>query len=450
MILDYEWKDLQRVISQSQELYELFDDGAVYRKSPADAYWEWPTGETLYFRHAKDEDQYRGFHGQEFTYIGWNELTKWKDDQLYLKLMSVNRTGFVPERDTPKDSNGNYLTADGKPLPDIPLEVFSTTNPDGPGHGWVKERFIDAAPNGQVLRKTFKNIYNPRTKKREDIVKTQVAIFGTYHENPNLPADYIASLEDLCKNNEKLKRAWLYGDWNITTGGAFDDLWEEKVHVIPRMQIPVGWHIDRSFDWGSRDPFAVGWWAVATGEELTLPDGGKFVPARGSLIQIDEWYGATSLVEDKGLKMSANEVALGILARERVLIEGEWVGDKIMPGPADRNISNVIERESESISTKMAHAGVRWTKSDQSPGSRENGKEMIRDRMQAAIEGERPAIYFMDNCRASIAQIPTLSLSKKKDDVHEDAIDHVYDMVRYRVLKGSSLPCKDLKVGFVY
>ena len=449
LILDYRYKDLQRVIKQSQELFSAFEDGAFFRRSPSDLYWEWPTGETLYFRHINNPDLYEGFHGQEFAFIGWNELTKWADDQLYTKLMSINRTGFVTERDTPKDSKGNYLTPDGKPLPDIPLQVFSTTNPSGVGHGWVKERFIDPIPNGRVLRRKY-NVYNPRTKQDEEVVKTQVAIFGSYHENENLPADYIASLMELCRNNERLKRAWLYGDWNITTGGAFDQFWDDEVHVIPRLKIPSHWHVDRSFDWGSRHPFAVGWWAVANGEELVSESGETYLFPKGSLIQIHEWYGATSLTKKKaGLFMSAEEVAKGILDRETEMIEQGWIGKRPLPGPADRNMANVLERQSDSIRLKFARAGVRWTLADQSSGSRHNGLQMMRDRLKAATSdtGE-PGLYFMEHCRSSIVQLPTLPMDDEKDDVHDQAIDHVYDMVRYRVLRGSKTYCTDLKVKY--
>ena len=71
-----------------------------------------------------------------------------------------------------------------------PLEVFSTTNPNGPGHNWVKRRFINVAPRGTVVR-TSVEIYNPQTEQNETVVRTQVAIFGSYRENKYLPPGYV-------------------------------------------------------------------------------------------------------------------------------------------------------------------------------------------------------------------------------------------------------------------
>ena len=135
----------------------------------------WPTGEELLFRHVKKLSDYDGFHGHEYPFIGWNELTKQPTEELYMKFMSVNRCSFDPKRDTPRDPHNpnRYLTDDGKPLPHVPLQVFSTTNPNGPGHNWVKRRFISPAAYGEVIR-TEIEVFNPRTQQDEMVMKTQV------------------------------------------------------------------------------------------------------------------------------------------------------------------------------------------------------------------------------------------------------------------------------------
>jgi hypothetical protein len=85
----------------------------------------------------------------------------------------------------------------------------------------------------------------------------------------------------------------------------------------------------------------------------------------------------------------------------------------------------------------MAVEGVHWLPSDKSPGSRINGLQLTRDRLEAALDNEGPALYFMDNCRAAISILPTLPLDEDNpEDVDTDAEDHVWDEVRYRVLTG--------------
>jgi hypothetical protein len=435
VIFDREYKNLDDIVAKSQRWYPQFGDGASFKLSAKDYKWVWPTGEELLFRVVEKESDYWNYHGQEFPFIGWNELSKYPDRKLYDAMMSCNRCSFLPEEHSPA----------GKLMPEIPLVVFATTNPYGAGHNWVKADFIDIAKPGEVVR-TVTDVFNPRTQKRQLITKTQVRLFGSYKENRYLSPEYIAELEKITDSNKR--RAWLWGDWDIVAGGALDDVWKPEVHILPRFKVPAAWRIDRSFDWGSTKPFSVGWWAEANGEEVELPNGKKFCPVKGSLIRCAEWYGTVKLGTNEGLKMAATDVARGIKAREALLLTEKWIS-KVSPGPADNAIFNVVELESESIGTKMEHEGVSWTNSDKKAGSRKVGLQLLRDRLEAATKGEGQAIYFMDNCRATISTLPVLPRDDKDpDDVDTDAEDHAYDDVRYRVLAGSSRAPTELKVRF--
>ena len=461
VIFDREFKNLADLVAQSKRFFLQFGDGAKFLSGASEYKWVWPTGEELLFRHAKKPGDYDNFHGHEYPFIGWNELTKYPTSELYDKMMSTNRSSFSPERDTPmletrKNKDGTYEavydTIDGKTLPRIPLEVFATTNPNGPGHNWVKIRFISPAKNGQIVR-TEVPVFNPQTQQDEIVIKTQVAIFGSYRENIYLPPEYVAELEQIRDPN--LRAAWLLGSWDVNAGGAFDDIWNSNIHVLPRFSVPEEWRVDRSFDWGSSHPFSVGWWAEANGEEVELPDGRTFCPPRGTLIQVAEWYGAVvsktgsvpAFGTNQGLKLSAPDVADGIRDREIGLMANGFVSSQPSPGPADNQIRDVRESDVDTIEKKMGTKGVRWTKSDKSKGSRKNGFQLLRDRLEAAIKGEGAAIYFMTNCVASITLIPALPRDEDDlDDVDTDAEDHCYDMARYRVLAGSNRNAKTIKV----
>lgn len=450
VIFDRQYKNLDDLVAKSKKWFYEFGDGAEFRMSTKDYKWIWPTGEELLFRVLENEDDYWNYHGQEFPFIGWNELTKFATRKLYDAMMSCNRSSFLPVEHTPKNEDGTYRTPDGLPLPEIPLVVFSTTNPYGPGHNWVKSDFIDAAKPGEVVRVTT-NVFNPRTQAREDVTKTQVRIFGSYKENRYLSPLYIAELENTSEPNKR--RAWLWGDWDIVAGGAIDDLWDPKVHVLPRFIIPDSWKVNRSFDWGSSQPFSVGWWAEADGTEVDLPDGRCFCPPKGSLIRLYEWYGTKKIGTNEGLKMSATNVAKGILEREADLVRAGWIEKTPSPGPADNAIRNVTEKDSDSVEKKMSDAKVRWTESDKKPGSRKNGLQMLRDRLESAVKyfnGEEkpgPGVWFMDICRASLSTLPVLPRdSNDPDDVDTEAEDHVYDDVRYRVLAGSIRGATSIKV----
>ncbi|QBZ71749.1 hypothetical protein [Pseudomonas phage KP1] len=443
LILDLEFDHLSGIVTESKKWFGengKLRDGAVFLKSAQEYKWVWPSGEELLFRHVKKLEDYEGFHGHEYPFLGWNELTKHTTSALYDKFMSVNRATFDPIKDTPKNKDGSYATHNGRPLPPIKCEVFSTTNPSGPGHNWVKKRFITVAPRGTVVRRDIQ-IYNPATQEEETHTITQIAIFGSYKENPYLPASYIAELESITDPN--LRKAWLYGDWDVTAGGAIDDLWQSHIHVVPRFVVPSSWRLDRTYDDGSSHPFSVGWWAESDGTEaiIVLADGTEFTfcPQPGSLIQIFEWYGTEEIGTNKGLKLSASAIAQGVIDREISMMANGWILSQPWPGPADNRIRQVIDVELDTTEKLMSKKGVRWLESDKSPGSRLIGLQLLRDRLEASVKREGPGIYFMSNCVASIEILPTLPRDPVKiDDVDTKAEDHPYDMTRYRVLKGAN------------
>lgn len=450
VIFDREFKNLSDLVAQSKRFFNMFGDGVKFLESASDYKWVWPTGEELLFRHVKKLSDYENFHGHEYPFLGWNELTKHPTGELYDKIMSTNRSSFIPEIHTPKIVNSDgvevYDTIDGKPLPPIPLEVFSTTNPSGPGHNWVKRRFINVAENGQVVRRVVR-VFDPKLQEERDVTKTQVAIFGSYRENIYLSAEYIAELDSLTASDPNLREAWLYGNWDVTAGGAIDDLWRKDKHTLARFVPPIGWRVDRSFDWGSTHPFSVGWWAEANGEECALLDGTIICPPVGTLFQIAEWYGTKEIGTNKGLKMSAKDIAEGIKAREIEMMNKGWILAQPWAGPADNQICDCKESDVDTIEKKMADKGVRWTKSDKSPGSRRHRLQLLRDRLQASVTGEGAGIYFCHNCVGSIETLPSLPRDDIKiDDVDTTSEDHPYDMVGYRVLKGSNRIAKNINV----
>jgi hypothetical protein len=442
IIFDREYKMLDDLVSKSKRWFYAFEDGSVFLTAKSDYKWVFPTGEELLFRSISDPEEYWNYHGQEFPFIGWNELCKYANSECYDRMLSCNRSSFT-EKDWPIDKDGRPIS-----LPPIPLRVFSTTNPYGPGHNWVKRRFITPAPYGRVVSRKME-VFNPQSQKEEVVEKTQVTIFGSYRENIYLPPEYVLELESI--QEENVRRAWLLGDWNITAGGAIDDLWKPTVHVKPRFACPAGTYIDRSFDAGSSQPFWVGWWLEANGEDFELEDGTTFTPAPGSLILINEWYGTKEIGTNKGLRLSSEEIAQGILWRERRMMELGWIAEPPQPGPADNSIRNVIDTHFDTIEKVMEDNGVLWEKSDKSRGSRVIGLQLLRDRLKSALTGEGPAIYVMDNCRAWIDILPSLPLDPDKpDDVDTDAEDHPWDGTRFRILKGNERFAKEIDFRFPY
>lgn len=463
VIFDREYKNLDDLVSKSMRWFPMFEDGARFLSAKSDFKWSWPTGEELLFRAVSNPKDYWAYHGQEFPWIGWNELTKYPDDQLLESLSSCNRSSFRPE-DYPLTIDGDIFNATGEIvivgqegcrtpisylLPEMPLEMFMTTNPYGVGHNWVKKKFIRPAAMGQIYRTTV-NVFNPRTQQREDVVKTQVHLFGSYRENKYLAPEYIATLEQITEPNKR--DAWLRGSWDIVAGGMFDDLWNKSIHIVKPFRIPSSWRIDRAFDYGSSKPFSVGWWAESDGSDYADGEGKLSSTVRGDLFRIGEWYGSTGK-PNEGLRMLAGSISEGIVARELRMA----IHDRVLPGAADNSIWDVMD--GNSIANGMAksvrlngknYRGVQWMRSDKSPGSRKAGWKRIREYLDASlpqfekllgggvprqVPRHSPGVFIFETCTDFIDLVPVLPRDEKDpDDVDTNAEDHIGDEFRYRVL----------------
>tara|TARA_R110002020_G_scaffold472424_1_gene700401 strand:- start:438 stop:1967 length:1530 start_codon:yes stop_codon:yes gene_type:complete len=446
VIIGRSYKALDDIVARTKRWFPKFKDGAKFLASQAAYKWTWPTGEELLLRVMEKPEDYEKFHGQEFPFIGWNEVTQWSTSECYDLLMSCNRASFLPSEHSPDPLN---------PLPELPLLVVGTTNPSGPGHNWCKSRFVDIAPAGKVVRNVTK-VFNPRTQKEEDVVKTQVRLFSSYKENIYLAPEYIADLENIRDPNKR--KAWLEGDWDVTAGGAVDDLWKSGVHIVPRFPVPKAWQVRRSHDWGSTHPYSTGFWGISNGEEVDV-DGTIYCFPKGSIIRCAEDYGAEGRKSptggmdfyghNAGLKLPAPEVARRAKQVEETLTLMGWIESSVLPGPADNQIFGVLNTEDKTIAKQMEDEGISWEHSNKSPGTRIIGLQVVRDMLQNALDGEGPGLYVMRNCKAFINTVPVLPRDPKKpDDVDTTAIDHCYDEVRYMCLFERPEYVESLKVEF--
>ncbi len=114
------YPELKDIINKSKRWFNVLFMGAEYNESKN--CWTWSSGEQLYFAHMRVPDDYWSYHGHEYPFIGWEELTTWADDACYRRMMSCCRSS--------------------SPHNDMPRMYRATTNPYGPGH---------CLPYGEVL-----------------------------------------------------------------------------------------------------------------------------------------------------------------------------------------------------------------------------------------------------------------------------------------------------------
>lgn len=369
------YPELEELQSRAIEVFPA--QGAVFKTQQSADYpfsncWYWPNGAAVKMRYIEREKDYGRYHGHQYTGISNDEVTEYATDSGLKKMLSTLRS-----------SRG------------VPCTMRATGNPGGIGHMWVKARYIDVSPP-----------YTPYLD--QDNGFTRMFIPSRLADNPALTRkdpNYRNRILAATSGNEALRRAWLDGRWDIIAGAFFGEL-ERSSHAIKPFAIPANWTRFRAFDWGSARPFSVGWWAIADGEGA-LP--------RGALVRYREWYGASA--PNVGLKLTAEDVALGIKKRE--------VGERIAYGVADPSIWKVDG--GPSIAERMVKLGVTWKRAD---NSRINGWDQVRQRL--AGEDGRPMLYVFDNCAHWWRTLPMMQHDGVRlEDVDTDIEDHAADETRY-------------------
>ena len=390
------YPQLEDVKAKSFELFRAVWPDAVFNST--NYVWTWPDGEKLFLRHIRTKEDYWNYHGHEYPWIGWEELTNWRTLECYEMMRACCRSSH-PE------------VAQYK-------RIRATTNPWGKGHGAVKRYFVDPAPEGVPIR--------------EASGATRVRIHAPLEQNtPFLAADpnYKARILDSVQDTS-VRKAWGGGPdrWDVATGAFFSDVWSAKHNVLAPFEVPPSWRIDRTFDWGSSKPFSVGWYAQSDGSEVEILPGVRRTFARGSIFRISEWYGWNG-TPDQGLRMTAEAIATKIKEIERRMVR------TIHPGPADTSIWDTVN--GHCIADDFARCGVRWERADKSPGSRVVGWGRCRKYMLAAHKApmESPGLFVFDTCRHFLRTIPDLVHDNRDpDDVDSDGEDHIADELRYRLL----------------
>lgn len=393
LIFRREYKDLGDVINKSKRWFPRIFPEAKFYESASALKWVWPAGEELLFRHIKRKQDYQGYHGQEFPFIAWEELTTWPDDSLYMDMQSCARSS----------KKG------------VPSTIISTTNSYGVGHGWVKRRF---EPGSNKI------ITDKHGNKRVSIKLLRKENLALLEADP----DYEKRLLTITENDANKRKSWVGNSWDITAGGMIDDLWSDKIHKIKPFQIPPSWKIDRSFDWGSSAPYSVGWWAEAD-ETPTIINGQVRHFPRGTLFRIYETYGWNG-VPNQGTK----EVDFDIADRVRE-IDQERFHNNVEAGPADASIFDQVN--GHCIAWNMADKGVDWIPSNKSAGSRKLGAALIRQLLVNTSNQDReyPHFYVFDHCEQFLRTVPSIPRDQvDMDDVDTKSEDHIWDEVRYRVL----------------
>lgn len=373
-----ELTQLRETIERSKEIYTHL--GARYVDD--EKQWRFRNGARLKFAYLERDSDAEVFQGGSFSRLYVEEIGNFPDPKPIFKLMATLRSGAG-----------------------VPVGFRCTGNPGGPGHGWVKARYIDPHPLGM----------KPIT---DDNGLQRVFIPSKVSDNKILLSrdpGYVNRIK--ASGSPELVKAWLDGDWNVVAGAFFPEFGIH--HVVAARSLPAEWTRFRSMDWGSARPFSVGWWAVSDGSMEEFP--------RGSIIRYREWYGASS--PNVGLRMPAEDVGKGIVDREK--------GDRLTFGVLDP--AAWISDGGPSIAERLFRAGASFRRADNSRVAKMGamgGWDQVRSRLLG--EEGKPMIYFFATCPAIIRTLPALqSDPDRPEDVDSSGEDHACDETRYACMARS-------------
>lgn len=359
--------ELQDCIRTAQALYpqtggQWFEQAKEFR---------WPNGAILRFRYLENIQDAMRYQGHQYTWICWEEITQWPTNEAYLMLFACLRNGDA----------------------EVPTKrIRSTGNPGGPGHLWVKERFVDPAPKGY---EPIKDAHNP------DWVRMYIP--ARVSDNKILLArdpEYINRLRMV--GSPELVRMWLDGDFNVVAGAYFAQFGDR--HIINPVEIPHRWSRYFGFDWGKASPFCGLWGAVSNGKD----GAGKESPfPKGAILVYKEAY-------SKGLDNP--EIAKFILSREAA---HERDATKV----ADPSI--FTEDGGPSIAEQLSNHGLWMSPAD-------NTRIAGWGEIHLRLGPNPPAIYISTACPNLLSQIKTAQHDPiHPEDLDTEAEDHALDALRY-------------------
>lgn len=346
-----------------------------------------PNGSRIKFMYCDNEKALGKWQGNECDWLFVDEATQFDEDTF--KKMSACVRG----------------------VNDIPKRIYLTCNPDNIGLAWVKRLFID---------RKFKDNEDPSEYAFiQSLVQDNKALM---EKDP----DYIKNLEALPR---AIREAWLNGKWDTYIGQFFEEFTDNPkgyitrtyTHVIEPFDIPLGWKIYRSFDWGYSRPFSVGWWA------LDYDD---------CLYRIYEWYGCTGEANE-GLKMTPDEVFKKINDLEHTL--PILKGRKIY-GVADPAIWS--KGTGYSINDFAMRNGVYFEKGD---NNRLQGWLQCHYRFAFDKDG-KPLVYVFNTCKDFIRTIPLQMYDERHpEDCDSSLEDHIADEFRYMCMMRTVTPRKHIQ-----
>jgi hypothetical protein len=343
-------------------------------------------GAKIHLCHCQYQKDVLKYQGVEINVLFIDELTHF-DEYIYKFLRSRVRLGGLKV---------------GKEFENKLPKIFTSSNPGGEGHEFVKRYFID---NKEPLK-----LYR---QDAEQGGMLRQFIPARLTDNPTMLENDPTYEDKLLGLGGALAKAMLEGDWDAIEGAYFDQF-DTSTHVIAPFEIPQHWARIRAMDWGYSAPFCVLWGAVSDGIEHQ----GRWLP-RGSIVIYREFYGCEREKFNSGVKFTNTQIATRIKE-----LENEEIATSVADPAIYANNGGI------SIYEDFIRNDVHFMKAD---NKRIPGWQQIRRRLAGEESSEnRPLLYFFDNCKNLLRTLPIMQYDNTNaEDLNTKLEDHAVDTLRY-------------------
>lgn len=142
--------------------------------------WTFKSGAVLQFGYADREGDEKRYDGSELHFVGFDEACHFTERQLVYFFERQRRTKEIP----------------------VPLRYRLATTPGGPGHEFIRRRYVKPGTPGKAFIPAFAK------------------------DNPTVNiSEYEESLAEIKESNPLRYRQMLLGDWDAVPGGRFKEEW---------------------------------------------------------------------------------------------------------------------------------------------------------------------------------------------------------------------------------
>lgn len=180
-----------------------------------------PNLSKLQFCYCANESDVESHQGREYHDLGIEEAGQWTENMI-TRLRGSNRSS--KEGITPRTA--------------------LTGNPGGIGHQYLKRVFVEKRYNEREIPSDY-NFIQALVQDNQALLRVDPGYINRLNAEPN----------------EALRRAYLFGDWDVWAGQFFGEI-NRDVHLIDPIAIPPHWAREGSYDFGFNHPAAFGWYAM--------------------------------------------------------------------------------------------------------------------------------------------------------------------------------------------